>query len=230
MKLSFIPESGFVGVGPQGPQIDKPEDWIIWHFTHKANLPAIADVECLRAASAVEPVQNVALNSVKQRRFRTVDLPPPYPACTVNDHVPFYIAAKSPMLYVVNKGHENYSGGSNDLVFLGARLGDVTSSGVTWCASNANAAAATTQFTTDITALGTFVDFTVLRQRDWYKTTEDPDRMSRRAAEVLVLGEVPLTLVTIVATRSDAVLHEAQAALKTVGGIRQYDCLPELYY
>ncbi len=114
--------------------------------------------------------------------------------------------------YVVNKGHENYSGGSNDLVFLGARLGDVTSSGVTWCASNANAAAATTQFTTDITALGTFVDFTVLRQRDWYKTTEDPDRMSRRAAEVLVLGEVPLTLVTIVATRSDAVLHEAQAA------------------
>ncbi|WP_407937345.1 DarT ssDNA thymidine ADP-ribosyltransferase family protein [Kineosporia mesophila] len=106
MQLSGTPDSGFVGVGDRGPQVDRPHDWIVWHFTHKANLHGIAADGRLRASCNVDPVQNVALTRVKLRRARSVDLAASDPASSVNDHVPFYIAAKSPMLYVVTKGHD----------------------------------------------------------------------------------------------------------------------------
>lgn len=71
------------------------------------------------------------MRSVKERRASKLVIPDyTYPAKrTVADHVPFYIAAKSPMLFVVTKGHENYKDGDGDLVFLGLTIGAIVDSG-----------------------------------------------------------------------------------------------------
>lgn len=91
-----------------------------------------------------------------------------------SDHVPFYIAARSPMLYVVCKGHSGYSGGAGPLVHLGVALGDIIDADLTWCASDGNAAASYTKFSRQVDTLGTFVDFDLLCQRQWHNTDDDP--------------------------------------------------------
>jgi hypothetical protein len=134
------------------------------------------------------------------------------------------------MLYAVTRGHENYRGGRKPLVLLGAVLGDIVESGATWCVSDSNAAAAIANFSRDDAGIGTFVDFNLLCQRRWYNTPDDPDRKSRRAAELLVLDQVPLELVTVVIASDSKVLDQARAILETVGGSRQYHHEPEMFY
>lgn len=230
MEVRFFPESGFVARG-EGPRRDAPRDWFVWHFTHADNLEAIVEAGRLLPDDSVAPSTNVGSSQVKaRRRSRQVCPDPAYPVAPVSAHVPFYIAAKSPMLYVVTRGHEDYGGGDRDLVFLGVLLGDIVDSGLTWCASDGNCAAAFTNYSRTLDTLGQFVDFDVLCQRDWYNTPDDMNRKSRRAAEVLVRDSLPLELATIVVAKSQAVCEGARRVLGSVGGKRQYWVLPEFYY
>jgi hypothetical protein len=230
-SLHYLEESGFVARGETGPRQDAPQDWVVWHFTHKDNLQGIVDDDALLPSTAKVPTVNVANTGIKGRRA-TIRVAPDdtYPVTTVAEHVPFYIAAKSPMLYSVYRGHEEYRGGTGDLVFLGAVLGDIAASGLTWCVSNGNAAVKFTEFSRHLPTLGSFVDFPLLQQRVWKDIPEDTNRMSRRAAELLVLGPLPLSLISIVAAKTAPVLTRAQAQIGAVGGVQEYYVLPQIYY
>ncbi|GGP70169.1 type II toxin-antitoxin system toxin DNA ADP-ribosyl transferase DarT [Saccharothrix coeruleofusca] len=224
--------SGFAAIGSALPQRDRPRDWLVWHFTHIDNLPSIARAGCLRCQNHQEPPVSVALNKVKERRaFTTVAPDSEYPpGKSVADHVPFYIAAKSPMLFVVTRGHHDYSGGDGELVFLGLTIGHIADSGVTWCASDSNAARNFVEFSREVSSLGRFVDFDLLCRRQWNNTPEDPDRSSRRAAEVLVLDRLPLTMISHVVAKEQAVLDKARSILDATGGTRRYLVMPDFYY
>lgn len=223
----YLPASGFVARGDGGPDREHPRDWIVWHFTHIGNLPAIINRQVLLPDSAVTAPVDVANQAVKARR-RHIHVAPDhaYPPSTVSDHVPFYIAAKSPMLYVVTRPPAD----SGPLVQLGIALGDLIDAGLIWCASDGNAAAGFTRFSRDLPNLGGFVDFDLLCQRDWYNTPDDQDRKSRRAAEVLVLGSVPVSLISYVVTAAEQTMQAANREFTVVGGDREYVVLPELFY
>lgn len=227
---AFIPDSGFVARNG-GPQREKPRDWIVWHFTHVDNLPGIVGQGGLLPDSAVTPAAHVANDEVKERRrHKTVKPHPSYPVSMVSDHVPFYIAAKSPMLFVVCRGYGQYQGGAGPLVHLGVGLGEILDAGLTWCASDGNAAATFTQFSSNVTELASFVDFDLLCQRDWYNTADDADRKGRRSAEILIHGPLPIELISHVCTSTEATMTKAQALLATVGGTREYSVQPQMYY
>ena len=229
--MAYLPASGFIARGDAGPRRDNPRDWLVWHFTHKLNLGAICASGKLLPASSVEPPRNVANQDVKGRRSMPVRPDTEYPPSSVHDHVPFYIAAKSPMLFVVTQsGKESYRARSADLVFMGAVLGDLIDARVTWCVSDGNAAAGYTQFTRVVDDLSGFVDFDLLCQRMWRNTAEDPHRQGRRAAECLVLGEVPLELIRVVVTRNESDLDFVRAAFSSVGGERQYFAKQDIFY
>jgi hypothetical protein len=231
MELRTFPDGGFVARGAAGPQRGAPRDWVVWHFTHIDNLPGIASAGRLMAASGVTPQRDVANRDVKTRRARrVVDPDANYPPSVVNDHVPFYIAAKSPMLYVMSRGHSEYQGGCEPLIFLGAFLGDIIDAGLSWCISDSNAATQYAAFSRNVDMLGSFVDFDLLRERDWYNTSEDQDRKSRRAAEALVLRSISLELISLVVARSVPMLKAAQELLESVSGVRQYLVKSEMYY
>ncbi len=227
---AFIPDSGFVGRNG-GPRRDAPRDWIVWHFTHVDNVPAIVAQGQLLPDSAVTPPTHVANDEVKERRrHKAVNPHAGYPTSMASDHVPFYIAAKSPMLYVVCRGYGHYKDGAGPLVHLGIALGDIIDASLTWCASDGNAAATFTEFSSNETELGNFVDFDILCQRDWRNTPDDPDRKSRRSAEILVLGAVPLELVSYVCTATPQTLTTARGLINPVGGMRNYKVQPRMYY
>lgn len=64
----------------------------------------------------------------------------------------------------------------------------------------------------------------------WRNTPEDPYRQGRRAAECLVLGEVPLHLGRVIVTRDAAGLNQPRELFKTVGGTRQYHAMRDIFY
>jgi hypothetical protein len=232
LSAVYLAESGFMARGTRPPQRDDPRNWYVWHFTHVDNLEGIARAGALRPAHVQDPLVNVAYDSAKRLRSRILVRPPGhYPAGhMVDEHVPFYIAAKSPMLFVVTRGHDRYQGGDGPLVFLGATIGDIADHGLTWCVSDRSAASPVVAFTCDETAVGDFVDFDLLCQRMWNNTPSDPDRMTRRGAELLVLGDVPLSCITTVITKSDEVLRRARAMLDTVVGDGQYHELRGMFF
>jgi hypothetical protein len=229
----YYEESGFAALGQHNkPERNNPRDWLVWHFTHVGNLAAIADSGCLRCPSQQDPVVNVALRDIKVRRARIAVKPDPdYPASkSVSDHVPFYVATKSPMLYTVTRGHKEYSGGADDLVFLGLSIGNLVDAGVIWCASDANAAASSVGFSREVDSLAEHLDFDLLCQEWWGKTPEDPHRPSRRAAEILVLEQVPLAMIGYVVAKNEITLERARTALQRDGHNRHYRVLPGFYF
>lgn len=215
-NMRIIPDGGFVAHNG-GPTRDAPRDWMVWHFTRVEYLAEIvADGRLVCDDHVSARLGSVASPDVKARRRIMRVEAEGYPAGrSVSSHVPWYIAAKSPMLYVVSK---NFPRDVLDgLVFLGMQLGDLEASGLEWVASNANAAMALAEFTTDADRLGAFVDFDLLSAREWYNTPEDPDRMSRRAAEILVHGHVPLELVSVVVARNERTVETARQTFEDAG-------------
>lgn len=135
------------------------------------------------------------------------------------------------MLFAVTSpGTEPYKALSSDLVFIGVVLGDLIEAGLTWCVSNGNASSGYTQFSRDISTIGSFVDYDLLCQKMWNNTLDDPYRQGRRAAECLVLGEVPLHLSRVIVTRDLAGLTKPRELLKNVGGARQYHAMCDIFY
>ncbi len=228
--LRWYPDGGLVGIGRVSA--DHPEDWLAWHFTHISNLDLILEEDALLPSAIARPLTNVGQLSIKQsRKSEPVRLPArAYPPSVVADHIPLYFAAKSPMLFKVCRGHADYQGGAGPLVFLGFRVGDIVDAGCTWCATNANAATSWAEYTQDLEGLGDFVDFEVLTARIWKRTPEEPDRPSRRAAELLVRDRLPLDLLGLVVTQNGPTSHEVSARLASVGLQRSVMVRPDMYY
>ena len=230
--MAYFRASGFTALGSGMPSKEAPRDWLVWHFTHEDNLPGIVSSGHLCSQALSKPVVNVANQEVKARRESILVAPEEnYPSGRmVADHVPFYIAAKSPMLYAVTHGHQDYRGGAEPLVFLGVSVGAIVDSGLTWCMSDANAATDYVRFSRELDRVGEFVDFDLLCQQRWGKSQEDPYRSGRRAAELLVLDRVPLEMISHVVAKTQVKLDVAHSALASVGGMRQYRVERMFYY
>lgn len=215
-ELGIFEDGGFVAVNGD-PRADAPRDWMVWHFTPTENLPGlIAEGGLCCDDDAPEQTGSVANQDVKAGRRARVVAADGYPlGRMVSSHVPFYIAARSPMLYVVERN--NTPAKLDSLVFLGVRIGDVIDAGLEWVASDGNARADITRFSTDIDNLGTFIDFDLMKGKWWNNVPDDMDRMRRRAAEFLVHSKVPLSVVSHVIARTDDTLNTARQALTAAG-------------
>ncbi len=216
MTLGIHRSSGFVAYD-SAPRPDNPLDWVVWHFTNLEYLDEITDIGALLCDDLVSPrAGSVANEGVKaRRRERLTDGPAYPPGRSVSAHVPFYYASKSPMLYVVQ---QNFPPATVDrLVFLGVRIGDVLEAGLDWVASDGNAAAGITQFSTDALRLGTFINFDTMRAQYWNDTAEFPTRKHQRSAEFLVHQRLPLELVSQVAARTSGTTDASMSIFHDAG-------------
>lgn len=190
-------------------------NWIAWHFTPIVNLPRIKADGGLLPHSAASPAASAGDDGIKGRRLlRRVPLGH-YPESCVGDHVPLYIAGKSPMLHRVAKyGAGTYDGGSRGLVMLGFRVGLIAGSGHYWCATDSNAVSATAQFTENIDEVPALVDFDLLTSKWWNNTLEDPNRASRRSAEILVHDFLPLDWLEVVVVSNESTRRQVEESLR----------------
>jgi hypothetical protein len=232
--MRFYPNSGFAAEGSTPPSPDAPLDWLAWHFTTWANLERVIAAGRLNCDRSVETPEAVGDSNIKASRLKRQVMPvgnAAYPSgVAVGDHVPFYFTPRSPALYRVVRGGTDYRGDHTGLVMLGVSLRTIDTARLTWCVSDRNAAASIARFTSDGTNLGSFVDFELMQAWNWNNIPADSDRQTRRAAELLILGSVPLSVITHVVTSTEQGRAQARRMLETNGGTRQYDVHPSFLY
>ncbi|MBQ1061587.1 MULTISPECIES: DUF4433 domain-containing protein [Micromonospora] len=213
-----------------------PERARIMHFTHIDNLPNILATGRLLADSAVGAQLRTDVGAVgikASRRERPVTCPP---GGFVADYVPFYFAPRSPMMYRISCEHRDgkagcYPGGDDPLVYLVSSVDRVQGAGLRWVASDGNCAAGVTAFTGNVDDLGKLVDWPLMRATYWNNVPEDPDRIRRRMAELLVHREFPVNLITGYVVRTDARKAQLGHVLRSAGIIDAYvDVRQHWYY
>ena len=197
-----------------------PRRGVLFHFTHVSNLASIAR-DGLCCDSEVEdsggPITEVGNQDIKERRRqRRVPIPP---GGVVADYVPFYFAARSPMLYAVHRGNvPTYDGGQNEIVYLVTNIDSLGQHGLQFVFTDRNAALGhVVEFGSDPAELDEFVGWKLMEARMWSNTAQDPDRRDRRMAELLVYRHVPWSAITEVAARTKEIAERASEALASVG-------------
>jgi len=196
-----------------------PERGLLFHFTHIDNLESIAEkgLHCDdRMSASVKPFVEVGNRDIKDRRRNREVLISPGGA--VSDYVPFYFAARSPMLYAIHMGNvESYSGGEDEVVYLVTDTEAVSSAGLPFVFTDRNAALRFAKYSNDLGLLDTLVDWPLMEGRWFDNTDNEPDRLERRMAELLVHQHVPWSAFTGVAARTNSRAEQAEAILSNIG-------------
>ena len=196
-----------------------PERGTLFHITHMSNLASIAkrglqcDSEMESAERSFRDVGNRGIKS--QRRACRV---PIGPGGVVADYVPFYFAARSPMLFAIHRGNvPTYQKGQGKLVYLVTSIGSILEHGLPFVFTDRNAALGHARYGDNPTDLDHLVDWELMEARMWRNTETEPDRRERRMAELLVHGQVPWSAITGVVAKTEKRSRQASAALTTVG-------------
>jgi len=196
-----------------------PSRGLLFHFTHIENLASVAS-SGLRCDSAVTSsgttFVEVGNRDIKdRRRSRAVPIPP---HGVVADYVPFYFAARSPMLYAIHMGSvPTYAGRQDEVVYLATNTVTVAEHALPFVFTDRNAALALARYSDDLDEMESLVDWPLM-EGQWFKNTPDePDRRERRMAELLVHQHVPWSAILGVMTRTDVQARQAADVLATVG-------------
>lgn len=196
-----------------------PRRGLLFHFTHLSNLEGIAtrglvcDTEARRLGCLQTEVGNIDIKA--PRRSRRV---PIGPGGAVADYVPFYFAARSPMLGSIVKGRVGtYQGGQDEIVYLVTNTDQVRDLGLPFVFTDRNAYYSFARYSDDLADLDELVDWELMQSKWWHNTGAEPDRMERRMAEFLVHGSVPWEAFVGVATRTEEACRRIETVLATVG-------------
>ena len=179
-----------------------PQPIPVFHITHWENLPSILQTGGLIAKNPLTrggvTGRSIAFPSVQDRRSRTVV--PCGPGGMLHDYVPFFFAARSPMLYTIHRG--NVAGcpeGQRPIIHLVSTTQALYTAGRHCVFTDGHAIMALSNFFISPADL-TRVDWKVMRSGTWNNTPDDNDRMRRRQAEFLVHESVPWELVHEIGT------------------------------
>ena len=209
-----------------------PYEGCLFHITHINNLAGIAS-EGLWSDNAVvssdTQIVEIGERDIKQRRRNRVV--PVLPGGHVADYVPFYFAARSPMLFSIHKGNvSTYQRGQDEVVYLVTDTAAIVGHGLEFVFTDRNAATDFAEFGNDLDDIDDYVNWTLMRQKMWNNIPSERDRRERRMAEMLVLTHVPWSAFIEVATRTEDVSRAAASALATVGATTMVHVRPDWYF
>lgn len=196
-----------------------PSRGLLFHFTHVDNLLSVVssglncDSAVLSTGTSFVEVGNRDIK--ERRRNRAV---PISPGGVVADYVPFYFAARSPMLYAIRMGNvPTFNGGQDEVLYLVTSIERVAEHGLSFVYTDRNAALAFTEYSNDLDVIDSIVDWPLMEGRWFNNTSEDPDRKERRMAEFLVHGLVPWGAILGIAASTEARTGQVSALLASVG-------------
>ena len=204
----------------------------VLHFTHVDHLAHIVE-HGLVSDAAVRTrgwlTREAGNPGIKEaRRGRRVPLGP---RGVVADYVPFYFAARSPMMYAIHKrSGSDYTGPTRDLIHLASTVERLRQHGLGVVLSDRNAALATAAFSDDPADWDELVDWALMEAPMWNSTRSDPERRERRMAECLVHGEVPWVALMAVYVADPARQERVQALVASQGPSIPVLVRPEWYF
>lgn len=197
----------------------RPTPTPVYHFTRVEHLPTIitSGVHCDRRAQA-DGVLAIEVGNPEVKALRSARSVPVEPGGVVSDYVPFYLASRSPMLYVIGRGGvPSYQDGTDRIVYLCSTLERLQELSLDVVLSDRNAAMRVADFHrwADGEPEEAFIDWPLMKQTMWNNDAEHPDRMERRMAECLVYGSVPWEAFQFVGAKSQTVANDVERLVGT---------------
>lgn len=187
-----------------GPQLghDPPNPTRIYHFTHVDNLAKMLDAGGLLCNNLLRKEEfgsgHVSVANEGIQRTRSNKRVPKGPRGTLHDYVPFYFCFRSPMLYRVHTGQEDYQGNQEELVYFVSSVQSVDESGIDYVFTDRHGILVYTDFFTELDNLSK-IDWRLMIATSWHEIAEYRDRKERKQAEFLVHRQLPWSLVGFVA-------------------------------
>ena len=206
------------GAIPPNPQI--------FHITHVENIPSILGHGCIWSDSQRIKrnlvTTNIGYSHIKQRRLNR-------PVTTgvgakLGDYVPFNFCARSVMLYVVARGHEDYVGGQDQIVHLVSSVNTAIALGKPWAFTDLHADLGYATYFSSLDKLGE-VDWTVMPLTYW---ANNDDTKQKRQAEFLVYDSFPWSAVELIGVRTPAIAAHLRPLIP--GGTPPVAIKPNWYY
>ena len=164
----------------------------IWFFriTHLQNLPHILAHGLCPAASGVVDPNFIAIGDTTLIQVRKEMTVPIEPGGAFSEYVPFYLGARSPMLYQIWKGYEGVvKVPQSDIVYIAVSLECVQGKGLSFVFTDGHARTKVTRFYNDPADFA-HLDWETIQAVNWNNTEEDPDRKRKKQAELMVKGIV----------------------------------------
>lgn len=209
-----------------------PKRGLLFHFTHVDNLESIID-HGVRSDSLIRSGQElqveVGLDRIKAgRRAREVLIEP---GGVVADYVPFYFAARSPMLFTITKGSvDTYAQGQDPLVYLLTDCRQLIAAACQCVFTDRNAYWAYATYSDEVDRLDELVDWDLMEAKLWRNTSSEPDRMERRMAELLVHERLPFSAILGLAVRTEAMKARVEALVEDLSPPPPVRVRPEWYF
>ena len=203
------------------------------HITSIRNLSVLLQCGELRSKNQQQITQAsytyIAYKHIQDRRAaKTV---PCGPGGTLHDYVPFYFAARSPMLYAIHKGYvEGYEAGQASILHLVTSPEAIGNASLDFVFSDGHAVMGYTTFYDDLASLPEAIDWEIMKAEYWNDTDEDGDRKRRRQAEFLVYQRFPWSLILGIGVQNQATAGKVNQILKACGQTADVRVLPNYYY
>ena len=212
-----------------------PQFGTLFHFTHLDHVSSILDLGALISDDEAQRdglVTTEAGNPDIKERRRRIGVPCG-PGGTVSEYVPFYFAARSPMMLSIKSGRvPTFRGDHRDLVYFVTSVQQVLDDELPFVITDRNAAVGVAEFSDQVEVLNgdDFVDWNVMNLTIWKDVPEYPDRMERRMAELLVHGEVPLPTILECAAHNDVTAARLEHMFDSAGWAISVTVRPNWYY
>lgn len=169
---------------------------LIFRITHIANVPWILSngLYC-KSAEITDPnfVQLGNPELIIKRATRDV---PVTPGGSLSNYIPFYFTPFSMMMYNIHTGYGGIRQFSNsDIVILVSSLRSLEGSGVQAVFTDRHAYLKAARFFNTLDELSE-IDWGILRQRDFQRDPDDPEKTDRYQAEALIHKHLPVERLT----------------------------------
>ncbi len=191
-----------------------PKEALIFRIVHLANLAWILDhgMHCRNSPFQDPHYFNIGSAELIEKRSRRAV--PIAPGGTLSDYVPFYFTPFSIMMYNIKTGYGGITKRENkELVILVSSVHKLRELGLPFVFTNQHSYPVDTLYYSQIEDLKN-IDWTLLNQRDFKTSDDDPGKQSRYQAEALVHGHVPLKAMLGVGCWDDTARGQIELLIK----------------
>ena len=148
----------------------------------------------------------------------------------LNDYVPFYFTPFSPMMYKIHTGHEGTTKINNeDIVILVASLHDLVGNDIKFVFTDRHAYVEYANFHTNLQHLQD-IDWTILQNRDFSYSPNDPDKKVRYQAEALIYKNLPIAHLRFILCYNEVIKAEVEGHLNRLGIETSVYICPKCYF
>lgn len=150
---------------------------------------------------------------IQKRNTRPVRIPP---GGMLDDYIPFYFGTHSAMLYNIHTGYGVKQVHQKDMVYLVSSVQRLSANNVAFLFTDRHAYVANARYSGNVADLSG-LDWDLINGRDFKRDPNRPDKLDRRAAELLVHRHMPVAALGAVACYNGAVRQTIEDAAIAVG-------------